>query len=62
MKIKHHDNSKFKCSKCGKCWCTACLLNKQDSDKFDIIDNKFYCSKHRHDKIEISYIPNIYKD
>ena len=61
-RVTHHETIKYKCGKCGKCWCTGCLLSKQDNDKFDVINNKFYCSKHRYDKVEISYIPNIYKE
>jgi hypothetical protein len=30
-------------------------------ETFDIIDKKTVCSKHRYDKIEISFIPNMYK-
>ena len=66
MKIKeldkHHDSPKYRCSKCSRCWCTGCLLSQLDNEKFDIIDMKFSCSKHRYDKIEIVFLPNIYKE
>jgi hypothetical protein len=68
MKIKdlekEHENSSFKCEKCSKCFCTGCILERAGGKNqgFDIIDKKIYCSKHRHDKIEVVYLPSIYKD
>jgi hypothetical protein len=31
-------------------------------EKFDIIDGVIYCSKHRNDKIDMVYIPQMYKN
>jgi len=67
MKIKdlekEHQNSKYKCEKCGACYCTGCVLERAgEGQRFDIIDKKIYCSKHRYDKIEVSYIPQMYKN
>lgn len=67
MKIKalnkEHKKSKHKCEKCGVCYCTGCILEKAGTgEKFDIIDKKIYCSKHRNDKIDMVYIPQMYKN
>lgn len=67
MKIKDlekdHNKSKHKCKKCGVCYCTGCVLERAGTgEKFDIIDGIIYCSKHRNDKIDMVYIPQMYKN
>ena len=56
---EEHNQTKYLCITCHKCWCTLCCFENMGINKFDIIDGKIMCSKHRY--LEIVYLPNIYK-